>query len=122
MPIAVGVGLVAAQALLSALLGLCSWASAVLVTVGAGGEGHLAQVWGRVGTALGASGEVVGTAAGMPGAASAVLLLVGALAALTVWVELSVRAALLYLLGAMVPLALAGLFWRRLASWAVRLG
>jgi hypothetical protein len=58
----------------------------------------------------------------MPGAASALLLLVAALAALTVWVELSVRAALLYLLGALVPLALAGLFWRRLASWAVRLG
>jgi hypothetical protein len=40
---------------------------------------------------------------------------------LTVWIELSVRAALLYLLAAMVPLALAGLFWRRLSSWAVRL-
>jgi hypothetical protein len=122
VPLAVGVGLVAAQALLSALLAACSWASAVLVSVGAGGEGHLAQVWGRLGAALGSSGELATSAAGMPGAASGLLLLVAALAALTVWVELAVRAALLYLLGALVPLALAGLFWRRLASWAVRLG
>jgi hypothetical protein len=84
--------------------------------------GNVTEVWGRLATALGGSGEAVGSALGMPGAATALLLLVGSLAALTVWIELSVRAALLYLLGALVPLALAGLFWRRLASWAVRLG
>jgi hypothetical protein len=122
VPVAVGVGVMVAQALLSALLAACSWASAVLVSVGAGGEHHLAEVWGHLGTTLGSSGEVASLLAGVPGAATALLLLIAALAALTVWVELAVRAALLYLLGALVPLALAGLFWRRLASWAIRLG
>ena len=122
VPVAVGVGMVAAQALLSALLAACSWASQVLVIVGAGGEKHLTEVWGRLATTLASPGELASSAAGMPGAASALLLLIAALAALTVWVELSVRASLLYLLAAMVPLALAGLFWRRLATWAIRLG
>jgi hypothetical protein len=122
VPVGVAVGLAAAEAVLVALLAACSWASGVLVDVGAGGQGHLSQVWGHLAVVLGGSGEAVSSSVGMPGAATGLLLLVASLAALTVWIELSVRAALLYLLAAMVPLALAGLFWRRLASWAVRLG
>jgi hypothetical protein len=121
VPLGVAVGLATSEAVLVALLAGCSWASGVLVDVGAGGQGHLSQVWGHLAVVLGGSGEAVSSTLGMPGAATGLLLLVAALAALTVWIELSVRAALLYLLAAMVPLALAGLFWRRLSSWAVRL-
>jgi hypothetical protein len=38
-----------------------------------------------------------------------------------IWIELAVRAALVYLPAAFIPLALAGLFWHATARWTAPL-
>jgi hypothetical protein len=47
--------------------------------------------------------------------------IVVALLAFIIWIELALRAALIYLLAAFIPLALAGLFWSATARWTRRL-
>ena len=119
-PLAAGVGLLVSRALVGGLITACSWASWELIDVGLGGSSALVTTWTKFLTAIGAGGAVVG---GPEGSAAAVvlMLLVTAVLAFTVWVELAVRAALLYLLATMLPLALVGLYWRRLSGWLMRM-
>lgn len=120
-PLVGGVGLLVSRALVGGLITACTWASWELIDVGLGGSSALVTTWTKFLSAIGAGGAVVGGAEGSLGAV-ALMLLVTAVLAFTVWVELAVRAALLYLLATMLPLALVGLYWRRLSGWLVRLG
>lgn len=57
---------------------------------------------------------------GLPGPVSFLLLLVIGVLAFVIWIELTLRTALIYLLAVAIPLAAAGLFWRNTASWTRR--
>ncbi len=69
----------------------------------------------RLGTALGFASALAG------GAGPILLALVAALAGLVVWIELAVRAALITVGVAFLPLGLAGLVWSNTAGWLRRL-
>lgn len=128
-PIATGVILLVSDALITGVLLACSAASWALVNLGLpGGSGYFITTWTEFATATAAGGAGFGAATG--GAEGAVadslaavvmLVLFTILIAFTIWLELSLRAAVIYLLAAMVPIALIGLYWRRLTSWLVRL-
>jgi hypothetical protein len=88
------------------------------VQVGLGRPGGFAEGIDRIRQVVGvATGPADPTGAG----ASIVVVLVAGLLAFIIWVELAVRAALLLLLAAFVPLALSGLFWSATARWTRRL-
>src|SRR5437016_11642928 len=115
--LAAGVGSLVALAGVRLVLSLVDVA-AVLVEHGSGVS--LAAAMARLGSALG-----VATLAGGPTAAAvgaAVLSLVAAAAAFVLWLELAVRAALVVLATAFLPLGLAGLLWPATAPWLRRLG
>jgi hypothetical protein len=71
-------------------------------------------------TGLGVASSPAGAAVS-GGAPLIVVVLIVACLSFVIWVELAVRAALVYLLAAFVPLALAGLFWSGTARWTRRL-
>ena len=77
------------------------------------------------GSALNHMRDSFGIAAGPPmvgnGVVSVLILLVTAFLAFVVWIELALRAAMVYLLAAFIPLALAGLFWSVTSRWTRRL-
>jgi hypothetical protein len=116
----VGAGLLLGRALIGGLVDACTWASWQLIDAGLGGSQTLATTWTKFLAAVGATGAVVGGPEGSL-AAAALMALGTALLAATVWLELAVRAALLYLLATLLPLALVGLYWRRLTTWLVRI-
>jgi hypothetical protein len=70
---------------------------------------------------LGISGAPNAVLPGANAAVTVLILLVTAFLCFVVWVELAVRAALIYLLAAFIPLALAGLFWTHTVRWTRRL-
>lgn len=118
MPLLVGPALLAARALLALLVGLVQGACGLLVQVGLGGPGGFAEGLDRIRQVLGvATGPADPTGA----ASSLVVVLIGGLLAFIIWIELAVRAALVLLLAAFVPLALSGLFWSATARWTRRL-
>lgn len=118
LPLLVGPVLLVARALLALLVAGVQGGCALLVQLGAGGPGGLVEGLDRIRVLLGiATGPADPTGAG---ASLLVVLLAGCLAFI-IWVELAVRAALLLLLAALVPLALAGLFWTATATWTRRL-
>ena len=118
LPLLVGPVLLAARALLGLLDALVQGACGLMVQVGIGGPGGFAEGLDRIRQVLGvATGPA--DPAGI-GASLAVVLVAGILAFI-IWVELAVRAALLVLLAAFVPLALSGLFWSATTRWTRRL-
>jgi hypothetical protein len=52
---------------------------------------------------------------------SVLIVLLTAFLCFVIWVELALRAAMVYLLAAFIPLALAGLFWSETSRWTRRL-
>jgi hypothetical protein len=122
LPLAIAPALLAARALLGLALTLVDSACALVVQVGIGGPSGFGQALTHMGGLLGvptaAAGQPVGVGAG---AGDILVLLFTAFLSFVIWVELAVRAALVYLLAAFVPLALAGLFWSATSRWTRRL-
>lgn len=120
MPLLVGVGLVAAPALLAGLLAIVDVMCAGLVELGIGGPKGFGHALANMQHLLGAaSGDSLSTL-GLPGPVSLLLLLVVGVLAFVLWIELALRTALVYLLAIVIPLAAAGLFWRNTTSWTRR--
>lgn len=118
LPLLIGPVLLAARVLLGMVDGLVQGACGLIVQVGVDGPGGFAEGLDRIRQVLGvATGPADPTGAG----ASLVVVLVGGFLAFIIWIELAVRAALLVLLAAFVPLALSGLFWTATARWTRRL-
>jgi hypothetical protein len=118
LPLLIGPLLLVARAVLTLLNSLVEGACGLLVTVGLGGPQGFAEGIDKMRQTLGvAAGPADPTGVG---ASLAVVLAAGVLAFI-IWVELAFRAALLLLLAAFVPLALAGLFWSATARWTRRL-
>jgi hypothetical protein len=118
IPLAVGPALLASRAVLGLLLAVVNGCCALVVRLGIGGPGGFGTALDRMRHVLGVTGP------GVPGTGGAALLfvvLVTAFLSFVIWIELAVRAALVYLLAAFIPLALAGLFWSATARWTRRL-
>jgi hypothetical protein len=117
-PLAIGPVLLASRTVLGLLVSLVQSCCDVLVDVGIGGPGGFAEGIDHMRSTLGvATGPADPTGVGT----SAVVVLVAGILAFVIWVELAVRAALVLLLAAFVPLALAGMFWQSTAAWTRRL-
>jgi hypothetical protein len=117
-PLAIGPVLLASRSVIGLLVSVVQTACSVLVQVGIGGPGGFAEGIDRMRSTLGvATGPADPTGAGV----SAAVVLVAGILAFVIWIELAVRAALVLLLAAFVPLALAGMFWQATASWTRRL-
>ena len=104
--------------MLGLVLAVVNGCCALVVQLGVGGPTGFGHALDRMRHLLGVSG------AGAPGASGVSLLLVVAMTAFlcfVIWIELAVRAAMVYLLAAFIPLALAGLFWSATARWTRRL-
>jgi type IV secretion system protein TrbL len=112
-----GVGSIVALALVQLLLGLVDLACG-LVEHGSGIS--IGAALARLGTALGLSAVAGGGVVAVVGVV--LLALVGALAALVLWLELALRDVLVLVATAFLPLGLAGLLWPKTASWLRRLG
>ena len=118
LPLLIGPVLLAARGLLGLVDALVQGACGLMVDVGLGGPGGFAEGLDRIRQVLGvATGPADPAGVG----ASLVVVLVGGFLAFIIWIELAVRAALLVLLAAFVPLALSGLFWSATARWTRRL-
>lgn len=118
LPLLIGPVLLAARALLGLFDALVQGTCGIMVEVGIGGPGGFAEGLDRIRQVLGiATGPTDPAGTG----ASLVVVLVAGFLAFIIWIELAVRAALLVLLAAFVPLALSGLFWRATAGWTRRL-
>jgi hypothetical protein len=120
MPLLVGVGLVAAPALLAGLLAIVDAMCAGLVQLGIGGPQGFGHALANMQHLLGAASADPSTTFGLPGPVSFLLLLVVGVLAFVIWIELALRTALVYLLAIAIPLAAAGLFWRNTVSWTRR--
>lgn len=120
MPLVVGVGLVAAPALLAGLLALVDVMCNGLVELGIGGPKGFAEALANMQHLLGAAAGDPLSFAGLPGPVSFLLLLVVGVLSFVIWIELALRTALIYLLAIAIPLAAAGLFWRNTVSWTRR--
>ena len=119
LPLAVGPALLVARAALGLVLLVVDASCALLVRVALGGPAGFASSLDHLRAVLGVTPGPLGPAAA--GVGLLVVLLVVAVLAFVIWVELACRAALVLLLAAMVPLALAGLFWRATERWTRRL-
>ena len=120
MPLLVGVGLVAAPALLAGLLAIVDVMCTGLVQLGIGGPAGFGRALANMQQLLGvASGDPLSTF-GLPGPVSFLLLLIVGVLAFVIWIELALRTALVFLLAVAIPLAAAGLFWRNTVSWTRR--
>jgi hypothetical protein len=118
LPLLIGPVLLAARTVLELLVAFVQGACGLMVQVGLGGNQGFAEGIDRMRQVLGVA---TGPADPLGVGSSLVVVLIGGLLAFIIWVELAVRAALLLLLAAFVPLALSGLFWSRTARWTRRL-
>ena len=118
LPLLLGPVLLASRAVLALLVTAVQGACGLLVQLGVGGSHGFAEGLDRIRQVLGvATGPADPAGVG----ASLVVVLLAGLLAFVIWIELAVRAALVLLLAAFVPLALAGLFWSETARWTRRL-
>ena len=121
LPVLIGPALLAARALLDLLLALVNGACGMVVQLGVGGTGGYAQALDRMRSLLGiADGPLSGSAPG-GGIGLLFVVLIAGLLSFVIWIELAARAAMVLLLAAFVPLALAGLFWSATTRWTRRL-
>jgi len=116
-PLAIAPLLLVARAGLQLVLDLVDGACALVVHAGIGGADGYARALTHFGGSLGLAAPVPG----LSGVVLALVLLVVAVLSFVIWIELAVRAALIYLIVAFIPLALAGLFWSATSRWTRRL-
>jgi hypothetical protein len=121
LPLLIGPVLLASRAVLALALALVSGACALVVQVGIGGPKGFAAALGHMGTSLGVTGPGVTPLPGASSVVTVLLILVTAFLSFVIWIELALRAAMVYLLAAFIPLALAGLFWSQTTRWTRRL-
>jgi len=119
LPLAVGPVLLAARAALGLVLLVVQAACAALVQLAVGGPGGFAEALDHMRGLLGVSAGPLDPTGG--GIGLLVVVLIVAVLSFVIWIELACRAALVLLLAAFVPLALAGLFWHATARWTRRL-
>ena len=121
LPILIGPALLAARALLDLLLALVNGACGLVVQLGVGGSSGYAHALDRMRSLLGIADGPLSASAPGGGIGLLFVVLVAGLLSFVIWVELAARAALVLLLAAFVPLALAGLFWSATTRWTRRL-
>ena len=118
LPLLLAPVLLASRAVLGLLVAVVQGACGLLVQLGLGGTQGFAEGLDRIRRVLGvATGPADPAGVG----ASLVVVLLAGLLAFVIWIELAVRAALVLMLAAFVPLALSGLFWAETARWTRRL-
>jgi hypothetical protein len=98
MPLLVGVGLVAAPALLAGLLAIVDVMCAGLVQLGIGGPAGFGHALANMQHLLGAASNEPLSSYGLPGPVTFLLLHVAGVLAFVIWIELALRTALVYLL------------------------
>jgi hypothetical protein len=121
LPLLIGPVLLASRAMLGLLLTVVNGCCALVVKIGIGGPSGYANALDHMRHSLGVTGDA-GTL--LPGANTVVtvlIILVTGFLCFVIWVELALRAAMVYLLAAFIPLALAGLFWSETTRWTRRL-
>jgi len=120
LPLAVAPGLLVARAALGLVLALVDYGCSLVVKVGIGGPGGFAEALDRMRAMLGISASPLN-----PGNGGAigllVVVLIAAVLAFVIWIELACRAALVLMLAAFIPLAVAGVFWQATSRWTRRL-
>jgi hypothetical protein len=121
LPLLIGPVLLASRAAIALVLVLVNGCCALVVKVGIGGPSGYATALTHMSRSLGISGVPNAVLPGANAAVTVLVLLVTAFLCFVIWVELALRAAMIYLLAAFVPLALAGLFWSQTARWTRRL-
>lgn len=119
LPLAIAPALLAARAVLGLVLALVNAACAAVVELGVGGSDGFAESLDHMRGLLGISASPLNPGGGA--ATTLFVVLIAALLSFVIWIELACRAALVLLLVAFVPLALAGLFWSATARWTRRL-
>jgi hypothetical protein len=121
LPLLIGPVLLASRAFLALILALVNSACALIVQVGVGGPQGFAAALDHMRSTLGIAGNAASPLPGANGAVSVLIILVTAFLCFVIWIELALRAAMVYLLAAFIPLALAGLFWSETSRWTRRL-
>jgi hypothetical protein len=121
LPLLIGPVLLASRAVLALLLAVVNSACALVVQVGIGGPKGFAAALDHMGSTLGIAGAAASPLPGGSGAVGVLMVLVTAFLCFVIWIELALRAAMVYLLAAFIPLALAGLFWSETSRWTRRL-
>jgi hypothetical protein len=121
LPLLVGPLLLASRAVLALVLALVNGCCALVVKVGIGGPSGYATALSHMSTSLGISGVPNAVLPGANAAVTVLILLVTAFLCFVIWVELALRAAMVNMLAAFIPLALAGLFWSHTSRWTRRL-
>jgi hypothetical protein len=121
LPLLVAPVLLATRALIGLALALVNGCCALVVHLGIGGPSGYAAALARMRASLGVTGAAGSALPGTNGAVTVLIILATAFLCFVIWVELALRAAMVYLLAAFVPLALAGLFWTETARWTRRL-
>jgi hypothetical protein len=121
LPLLIGPLLLASRAAIALVLALVDGCCALVVKVGIGGPSGYATALGHMSQSLGISGVPNAVLPGANAAVTVLILLITAFLCFVIWVELALRAAMIYLLVAFVPLSLAGLFWSQTARWTRRL-
>jgi hypothetical protein len=117
-PLAIGPVLLASRAVIGLLVAVVQGACGLLVEVGLGSKGGFAEGIDQIRQTLGVA---TGPADPVGASSSLVVVLIAGVLAFIIWVELAVRAALVLLLAAFVPLALAGMFWQATSAWTRRI-
>ncbi|HVV77951.1 MAG TPA: hypothetical protein VHC43_18190 [Mycobacteriales bacterium] len=121
LPLLIGPVLLASRAVIALVLALVNGCCALVVQVGIGGPSGYATALSNMSHSLGISGVPNAVLPGANAAVTVLVLLTTAFLCFVIWVELAVRAAMIYLLAAFIPLALAGLFWSHTVRWTRRL-
>jgi hypothetical protein len=121
LPLLIGPVLLASRVVVALLLAVVDGGCALVVKVGIGGPAGFAAALDHLRSSLGVG---AGSNAVLPGANAAVtvlIVLITGFLCFVIWIELALRAALVFLLVAFIPLALAGLFWAETSRWTRRL-
>ena len=118
LPLLVAPTLLATRAALGLALAVVDGACALVVQLAIGGSHGYARALNHMRDTFGVTGPGV---SGGNGIVSVLVVLVTAFLCFVIWVELALRAAMVYLLAAFIPLALAGLFWSATSRWTRRL-
>ncbi|HVY09541.1 MAG TPA: hypothetical protein VHB18_05290 [Mycobacteriales bacterium] len=121
LPLLVAPVLLGTRAVIALALALVNSCCALVVRLGIGGPSGYATALAHMRSTLGISGASSASFPSADAAVTVLILLVTGFLCFVIWVELALRAAMVYLLAAFIPLALAGLFWSATARWTRRL-
>lgn len=121
LPLLIAPVLLASRAALALALAVVNGCCALVVKLGIGGPSGYAAALDHMRTSLGITGDAGSVLPGANAAVTVLVILVAGFLCFVVWIELALRAAMVYLLAAFIPLALAGLFWSETSRWTRRL-